>query len=207
LVGCPELLATNPTVRPNIVFILADDLGYGDLSCQNPNSKIQTPRLDQLASEGIRFTDAHAPSALCTPSRYGFLTGQNCWRTRLKSGVLNSWDEPLIAPERQTVASLLRSNGYRTAMFGKWHLGLSWPFVGKVPQGFDSSVKPADINWSGRIAGGPIDYGFDYYFGVNVPNEPPYVFIENDHVVATPTVEYPTMLGQQGHFAGPGVAD
>jgi autotransporter-associated beta strand protein len=204
----PELLGTNPTVplRPNIVFILADDLGYGDLSCQNPNSKIQTPRLDRLAGQGIRFTDAHAPSALCTPSRYGFLTGQNCWRTRLKSGVLNSWDEPLIGPERLTVAGLLRNNGYRTAMFGKWHLGLAWPFVGKVPQAFDSTVKPSDINWGDRIRGGPIDCGFDYYFGVNVPNEPPYVFIENDQVVAAPTVAYPTVRGQQGHWAGPGVA-
>ena len=202
---CPELFGINPTVRPNIVFILADDLGYGDLSCQNPNSKIQTPRLDRLANQGVRFTDAHAPSALCTPSRYGLLTGQNCWRTRLKFGVLDSWDEPLIAPERLTVAGLLRNNGYRTAFFGKWHLGLSWPFVGKVARGFDPTVKPADIDWSSRITGGPIDYGFDYYFGLNVANEPPYVFIENDHVVATPTVTYPTVRGEQGHFAGPGV--
>src|SRR5579859_3309253 len=196
---------TNWNPRPNIVLILADDLGYGDLRCQNPDSKILTPHLDRLAREGLRFTDAHAPSALCTPSRYGLLTGQNCWRTRLKSGVLNAWDEPLIAPERWTVASLLQNNGYRTACFGKWHLGMSWPFVGQVPEGFDLNVTPADINWTQRIAGGPVECGFDYYFGVNIANEPPYAFIENDRVLGIPSVQYPTVHGQQGHWAGPGV--
>ena len=196
----------NPPGRPNIVLILADDLGYGDLSCQNPDSRIRTPRLDRLASEGARFTDAHAPSALCTPSRYSLLTGQHCWRTRLKSGVLNMWDEPLIAPERLTVARLLQNNGYQTACFGKWHLGLSWPFAATVPAGFDPTVTGSHIDWTRPIRGGPADYGFNYYFGVNIANEPPYAFIENDHVVGTPTVQYTTVSGQQGHWAGPGVA-
>lgn len=191
--------------RPNIVFILADDLGYGDLSCQNPSSRIRTPRLDRLAGEGVRFTDAHAPSALCTPSRYSILTGQHCWRSRLKSGVANMWDEPLIAPERMTVADLLHNNGYRTGFFGKWHLGLSWPFVGAVPDGFDINVTPADIDWTRRIGGGPVDCGFDYYFGINLANQPPYAFIENDHIVGLPTVQYPTATGQQSHWSGPGV--
>lgn len=193
--------------RPNIVFILADDLGYGDLSCQNPASKIQTPRLDRLAREGVRFTDAHAPSALCTPSRYSILTGQYCWRSRLKYGVLNMWDEPLIAPERMTVANLLRDNGYRTACFGKWHLGLSWPFVGPIPVGFDLNVKPGDIDWTRRIGGGPIDHGFDYYFGVNLANQPPYAFIEDDRVVGVPTTQYSSVTGQQSHWSGPGVTN
>ena len=193
-------------IQPNIVFILADDLGYGDLSCQNPASKIRTPRLDRLAGEGTRFTDAHAPSALCTPSRYSILTGQNCWRSRLKSGVLNMWDEPLIASERLTVAGMLRQNGYRTVCFGKWHLGIAWPFVGTIPSGFDVTVKSTDLDWTRRLRGGPVDCGFDYYFGINIPNEPPYAFIENDHLVGVPTVDYPTVAGQQGHWAGPGVA-
>ena len=198
--------AITPTARPNIVFILADDLGYGDLGCQNPASRLQTPRLDRLASQGMRFTDAHAPSALCTPSRYSILTGQHCWRSRLKWGVLNMWDEPLIGGDQLTVAGMLRNKGYRTACFGKWHLGLAWPFVGAAPLGFDTKVNASDIDWSRRIAGGPVDCGFDYYFGINVPNEAPFVFIENDRTVGVPTVEYPTVPGQQGHFGGPGVA-
>lgn len=198
--------AANVPARPNIVLILADDLGYGDLSCQNPASKIQTPRLDRLASQGVRFTDAHAPSALCTPSRYSLLTGQNCWRSRLKSGVLNMWDEPLIEPDRLTVAGMLRNNGYRTACFGKWHLGLAWPFTGVVAMGFDTNVKPGDIDWTKRIGGGPVDCGFDYYFGINIPNQPPYAFMENDHVVGVPTVHYANVSGQQGHWGGPGVS-
>lgn len=200
-----RLGATHPST-PNIVFILADDLGYGDLSCQNPATRIRTPRLDRLASQGMRFTDAHAPSALCTPSRYSILTGQNCWRSRLKAGVLNMWDEPLIGAERLTVAGLLRNAGYRTACFGKWHLGLAWPFFGAVPSGFDTNVKSGAIDWARRIGGGPVDCGFDYYFGVNIANEPPYAFIENDHVVGMPTMDYPTVTGQQGHWAGPGVS-
>src|SRR5579859_3992680 len=94
--ACLNLVGMPSTgTKPNIVFILADDLGYGDLSCQNPASKIRTPRLDSLASQGMMFSSAHAPSSLCTPSRYGIMTGQFCWRSRLKSGVLNMWDEPL----------------------------------------------------------------------------------------------------------------
>ena len=205
--GLPTGGASVPSpARPNIVLILADDLGYGDLGCQNPRSKIPTPHLDRLASQGMRFTDAHASSALCTPSRYSLLTGQHCWRSRLKQGVLNMWDEPLIRPEQLTIAGMLRNQGYRTSCFGKWHLGLAWPFKGVVAQGFDTQVSSADINWSRRISGGPVDCGFDYYFGVNVPNEPPYAFIENDHVVGVPAVDYPTVKGQQGHWAGPGVA-
>jgi autotransporter-associated beta strand protein len=200
-----EAVTPLPHNKPNIVFILADDLGYGDVSCQNPASKIRTPRLDTLASQGMSFKNAHAPSALCTPSRYGFLTGQYCWRTRLESGVLNMWDEPLVAPERLTVAGLLRDQGYTNGCFGKWHLGMSWPFIGKVPPGFDTNVTPSAIDWSRRISGGPVDHGFDYYFGINIPNQPPYAFIQNDHVVGVPTVRYDTVTGQQSHWAGPGV--
>jgi arylsulfatase A len=109
--------------RPNIIFILADDLGYGDVRCYNPQSKIPTPNLDRLAAEGIRFTDAHAPDAACTPTRYGVLTGRYCFRSRLKAGVLTPWDPPLIEEGRLTVPALLRENGYATACVGKWHLG------------------------------------------------------------------------------------
>ena len=121
--------------KPNIVFILADDLGYGDVKCNYPAGKIPTPNIDRLASEGMRFTDAHAPSAVCTPTRYSILTGRYCWRTRLKAGVLWQWEAPLIPAERLTLPGLLRTNGYRTAALGKWHLGLNWPFASDEGRG------------------------------------------------------------------------
>jgi autotransporter-associated beta strand protein len=205
--GNHQLTATPaPGANPNIVLILADDMGYGDLACQNPNSKIRTPRLDGLASQGMLFNSAHAPSALCTPSRYSLMTGQFCWRSRLKSGVLNAWDEPLLPPDRLTIASLLHRQGYATGYFGKWHLGMSWPFVGSTPPGFDTTVKASDIDWSRRISGGPVDRGFDHFLGVNIANEPPYTYVLNDHVVGIPDVQYATVTGLQSHWAGPGVA-
>jgi arylsulfatase A-like enzyme len=107
--------------RPNVVMILADDLGYGDLGSYNPRSKIPTPNLDRLAAQGTRFTDAHAPAAVCTPTRYGLLTGRYCWRTRLKTNVLGPWGAPLIEPGRLTLPALFRRHGYTTACLGKWH--------------------------------------------------------------------------------------
>jgi arylsulfatase A-like enzyme len=111
---------------PNIVYVLADDLGYGDVSAFNGGSKIKTTHIDALAREGMRFTDAHSGSAVCTPTRYGILTGRYCWRSKLKKGVLGGYGEPLIEPGRVTVADFLREHGYATACFGKWHLGLGW---------------------------------------------------------------------------------
>ena len=112
---------------PNIVIILADDLGYGDPGCYNDQSKIPTPHIDRLASEGLRFTDAHTPSSVCTPTRYGLLTGRYCWRTKLKRSVLWPWDPPLIAADRLTLPKMLKQHGYHTACVGKWHLGWDWP--------------------------------------------------------------------------------
>jgi arylsulfatase A len=111
---------------PNIIFFLADDLGYGDLQCYSADSKIPTPHLDRLASEGIRFTDAHSPSGVCSPTRYAVLTGQYCWRTTLKKGELNAASPPLINLERMTVGDLLQQEGYYTGYVGKWHLGHTW---------------------------------------------------------------------------------
>lgn len=112
------------TSKPNVVYILADDLGYGDVHCLNPQRcKIATPNLDRLASQGMTFTDAHGGSSVCTPKRYGVLTGRYAWRTRLQAGVLSGHVEPLIAPDRLTVPGFLKQHGYHTAIIGKWHLG------------------------------------------------------------------------------------
>jgi arylsulfatase A-like enzyme len=187
------------TGKPNIVYILADDMGYGDLGCQNPTSKIPTPNLDRLAGQGMRFTDAHSPTSVCTPTRYGILTGRYCWRTRLKEQVLWPWEPPLIEQDRKTVATLLREQGYRTACIGKWHLGWNWPFVKDADRSLGKAVPSDAVDWGKPIAGGPRAVGFDYYFGDDVPNFPPYVFIENDHTLAVPSAQKPdSMFGAPG---------
>ncbi|HUW62647.1 MAG TPA: sulfatase-like hydrolase/transferase [Candidatus Bathyarchaeia archaeon] len=184
---------------PNMVFILADDMGYGDLACQNPGSKIPTPNLDRLAGQGVRFTDAHSPSAVCSPTRYGILTGRYAWRSRLKSSVLWPWDPPLIEPGRLTVPAMLKKHGYRTACIGKWHLGWNWPFVKDVDKSQNKAVPCDAIDWTKPITGGPLASGFDYYFGDDVPNFPPYTFIENEHILNVPTEQKPgAMFGNPG---------
>lgn len=176
--------------RSNIVLVLADDLGFGDVHCLNPqHGRIATPNIDRLATEGVTFTDAHSGSAVCSPTRYGILTGRYAWRSRLQRGVLQPYDAPLISPNRFTLPSMLKAQGYATACVGKWHLGWNWPReAGKVV--FD---RP--------ISGGPTAVGFDYYFGTDVPNYPPYCFIENDRTVGTPSVPKPkNMYGLDGEM-------
>ena len=180
-------------VRPNIVIILADDLGYGDVHCYNAQSKIPTPNLDHFAAEGTRFTDAHAPDSVCTPTRYGLLTGRCAFRSRLKSGVLAPWDAPLIEEGRLTFPAFLREHGYATACIGKWHLGWNWPTK--------DGLRPSSTNGLGNvdftkpITSGPTSRGFDYYFGTDVPNYPPYCFIENDRTVGVPSLPAPLQKG------------
>ena len=185
--GCAGALSftvRQPRRRPNIVYILADDLGYGDPSCNNPDSKIPTPHMDRLASEGMRFTDAHSGSAVCTPTRYGILTGRYAWRTPLKSGVLWGYSEPLIEPGRMTAASFLKSHGYGTACVGKWHLGLDFATTDGEPAKDDGS----NVDFSKGIVNGPLTVGFDYFFGISASLDmPPYVYIENDRTVGVPT--------------------
>lgn len=172
---------------PNIVYILADDLGYGDVQCLNPEGKIPTPNIDRLASQGVLFTDAHSGSAVCTPTRYGLLTGRYCWRSRLQRGVLGPWGETLIAPDRLTVASLLKQHGYATACIGKWHLGWKWPTRdAKLPR--TGADRLSNVDFTEAIAEGPTTRGFEYYFGTDVPNYPPYCYIENDRTVGIPSV-------------------
>lgn len=198
-------------MKPNIIYILADDMGYGDMGCNNPDSKIPTPNLDRLAAEGVRFTDAHAGSSVCTPSRYNILTGRYSWRSRLQRGIVWEWDEPLIEEGRLTVAQLLKDQGYNTACIGKWHLGWDWPLKDggrandTLPFGqFEREARyevGRRVDYGGRIAGGPVDRGFDRYFGVDVPNFPPYAFFQDDRLTAMPTEEKP-----EGMYGHPGAA-
>ncbi|MEQ8788773.1 MAG: arylsulfatase [Pirellulaceae bacterium] len=183
---------------PNIVYILADDLGYGDTSCYNAESKIATPSIDRLADEGMRLTDAHTPSAVCTPTRYGVLTGRYCWRTRLKYRVLDGFDPPLIEPDRLTVPALLKKHGYDTACVGKWHLGMQWTERDGKPMPavpLDRRQPPRngrDVDFSKPFTGGPTAVGFDWYYGISASlNMSPFCYLENDRPVLTPTVESP----------------
>jgi arylsulfatase A-like enzyme len=174
-------------MKPNIIFLMADDLGYGDLGCYDA-TKIPTPNIDRIAREGLRFTDAHASSALCTPSRYSILTGRYSWRSRLKRGVLWGFSPPLIEPDRPTVARLLQQHGYATASIGKWHLGLNWTTIdGSEP---DPKGNGRIINYTAPLTGGAQSLGFDYSFNISGSLDmAPYCFIENGRVVDLPTVE------------------
>lgn len=164
--------------NPNIVLILADDMGQGDVQALNENSKIATPHLNKLAKAGMVFTDAHTPSSVCTPTRYGLLTGRYCWRTHLKRGVLNGYSKPLIQAERETIAGFLRSTGYRTGIVGKWHLGL------------DFTRNENEIDFGKPVNNGPNRRGFDYSYIIPASLDfPPYVYIENEIVTDPETVE------------------
>lgn len=226
--------ATKPASPPNILVILADDLGYGDVLCYNPGrGKIPTPHIDRLAAQGIRFTDGHSSSGVCSPSRYALLTGRYHWRSRLQAGIVGVFGEPLIAPERMTIGTLAKRQGYRTACIGKWHLGWDWPIAsGQRPllaprrqpgdeakRGEQKAAKRNAVATDGQvatwrdifskpIAGGPTTRGFDFYFGTDVPNWPPYCFIENDRTQGIPTEFLPaTLLGNnQASTQGPALS-
>lgn len=162
--------------RPNFVVILADDMGYGDVHGLNPDSRLATPNLDGLMKSGMFFSDAHTPSAVCTPTRYGLLTGRYCWRSRLKSGVQNGYGPPLIEEDRPTIASFLKTNGYRTGIVGKWHLGLG--FV---------KGEDGEIDYSKPLTHVPNDLGFEDSLIIPASLDfPPYVYIKNRKVRGLP---------------------
>jgi arylsulfatase A-like enzyme len=185
----PTASAAGPQ-RPNIVYILADDLGWGDLSCYNKDSGVPMPNANRLASEGMRFTDMHSGSAVCTPTRYGILTGRYCWRSRLKQGVLGGYSPNLIEKGRLTVPALLRQQGYYTAGVGKWHLGLG-------TQAKCDFTQPLDPN--------PTTHGFDYYYGIPASLDmAPYLYFENGTVVEQPTAHTEGKNDPRGVFWRPG---
>ena len=178
---------------PHVVLILADDLGYGDVQALNPRSAVPTPNFNRLAKEGITFTDAHTPSSVCTPTRYGLLTGRYCWRTDLKRGVLNGYSQPLIEPDRLTLASMLKEAGYETAVIGKWHLGL----------GIQGDANNLDLNQS--LTFHPGNHGFNHSLVIPASLDfPPYVYFKNgepttDRWVEQEAVRFPgfTRQGQR----------
>ena len=175
--------------KPNVIYILADDLGYGDISTYNPEGKIATPSIDKLASEGVMFTDAHTSSSVCTPTRYGILTGRYNWRSRLKQGVLTGISKALIQPEQYTVARMMKENGYRTAFIGKWHLGWDWALkdsVDNIGEGWDAIDFDA-IDFSKPVKNGPKELGFDYSYGHSGSLDmAPYVYVENGLATKVP---------------------
>lgn len=180
--------------QPNIILIVADDLGYGDISSYGA-TKINTPNIDLLANDGVKFNNAYAASSMCSPSRYSILTGRYSWRSRLKYGVLKYFDTPLIDDDNSTIGKMLQRNGYYTACVGKWHLGMDWTVNDLAPKNpaknvFDSwdANSYKYIDYSVPVKNGPLDRGFDYFYGISGSNNmQPYVYIENDRVTLPPT--------------------
>lgn len=212
LLGWLGLLAARAADKPNIVYVLCDDLGYGDLACLNPEGKIPTPHFDRVAREGMIFTDAHSGSSVCTPTRYGILTGRYAWRSRLQQGVLGGLSPRLIEPGRLTVAALLKQHGYHTAAIGKWHLGLDWvrlPGREVSELSIETPQQVWNVDYAQPFAGGPTTLGFDEFFGISASLDMvPYTFLENDRVTVLPTVEkaFPMMLGREGGLTRRGPA-
>lgn len=201
IAGLNQAFAADATLgKPNIVYILCDDLGYGDVQCLNPQrGKIKTPNIDRLSTQGLTFTDAHSGSSVCTPTRYGILTGRYCWRTRLQSGVLDNYVEPLIAPDRLTVPSLLKQQGYHTAAIGKWHLGFT--IEGASKDGKKAEGKLAGAPLGAITKDGPLTRGFDYFFGFHHARMMKSVF-ENEKVaeMVEPVGMLPLITKQAGDY-------
>lgn len=189
--------------RPNIVFILADDMGYGDLTCYNADSKINTPNMDRLAADGQLYMDAHSSSSVSTPSRYSIITGRYSWRSSLKKGVLGGYSPALIEKDRPTVASMLKANGYTTACIGKWHLGMGWG----TTDGQQPAADGKNVDFKAPLKDSPVTRGFDYYFGTSASLDmPPYLLLENDKVLEQPDIfldgrgtVHPYQTGRAGH--------
>ena len=183
-----------PSKAPNIIIIFADDMGYGDVSALNPNSRIQTPNLDKLVQEGISFTNAHSSASVCTPSRYGLLTGRYAFRSKSAAYGIAGFDGPVIEEERETLPFLLKKAGYTTAIIGKWHLGLEWQTKDGLPASLDRATGYSNVDYSKIVKKGPNAYGFDYSFihpaSLDIP---PYVFIRN-HQVIDPEVVLTTSI-------------
>lgn len=209
LAGLPMLSCQQESklTPPNIILILADDMGFGDVEVLNPESRIATPNLDRLATEGIIFTDAHTPSGVCTPTRYGLLTGRYCWRTGLTSGVLWDYAGCLVEPGRLTLAEMLQNKGYYTGMVGKWHLGIDWALKD------DSEIEMMktdfrysnfeNIDFHSPVSRGINDHGFHYSFAIaGSANMTPFTYIGNNRVTAVPVYSTAQIREKTGEWFG-----
>ena len=175
--------------KPNVIYVLADDMGYGDISAFNENAGFITPCFDEMCSEGVAFHDAHSSSAVCTPSRYSILTGRYNWRSRLKSDVQSGYSPALIEKNWMTVGDVFRQNGYKTMAVGKWHLGLDLATDDSFVFREKYETCPG-VDYSAKIENGPIEKGFDYYYGISASLDmAPYLYIENDHFTTMPDHE------------------
>ena len=211
IIGCSERQKQYSNL-PNIVLILTDDLGYGDVSKFNSESKIKTSNIDALANEGVWCTDAHSGSPVSSPSRYSLLTGRYAWRGKLKKGIVLPYDEPVIEEGRLCLPQMLKDKGYNTACIGKWHLGFLWPWKDGIMPSAEvrhKGLKNSMFDWSKPISGGPLAIGFDHYFGDDVPNFPPYAFIEDSSLTCQPVdIDHIKLasqsIGIQGGFHGDG---
>lgn len=204
ILNCTEPKSKENSTQPNIVYILADDMGYGDLGCYNPDSKIKTPNIDAIAAAGMRFTDAHSPSSVCTPTRYGILTGRYCWRSRLPQGVLRGYGRSLIEEDRTTVGSFLQEQGYTTGVVGKWHLGLDWVIKAGHEDALESKetsmnevgmvteMNPEHLDFTKKPTDGPLNHGFNYSFILPASLDmDPYCYLENDQLTEIPSDHTP----------------
>lgn len=188
------------TTRPNVIVILCDDLGQGDLGCYNADSKVPMPSADKLAAQGMMFTDAHTPSSVCTPTRYSTLTGQYCWRTRLKKSVLNGWSNSLINKDRPTIASMLKPYGYHSAAVGKWHIGWNWRDTDGNE--IDGKQSMDNVDFSRPLALGPHEIGFDHSYLIPASLDmAPYLYLIDSKAEAAPTDTTP---GSKRRWSGGG---
>ena len=183
LVGLAPLLSAADS-PPNVVILYADDMGVADVSYGDPEAKIQTPNLDRLALQGMTFTDGHSSSGICTPSRFALLTGQHHWRRF--HGIVGAFGGTVFEPDDFTIAKMFQGKGYRTGCFGKWHLGWDFDAIRK-PGAKKNDPKAESYDWTKPFPDGPLDQGFDYYWGDGTINFPPYCWIENDRFVTIPT--------------------
>ncbi|MCL2832466.1 MAG: arylsulfatase [Treponema sp.] len=190
--------------KPNLIYILADDMGYGDVSALNEKCAFKTPAFDSICENGIAFTDAHASSAVCSPSRYSILTGRYPWRSKMKTGVLGGYSKALIKEDRLTVGKMLQKEGYKTAAIGKWHLGMD--FAGNFSERPEFGQCP-NVEFDKKIENAPVTRGFDYYYGITASLDmPPYVYIENDRFTSVPTRQIQGETGKRLYRTGP-IAD
>ncbi len=181
----PSFLCAETENKPNIVILYADDMGVADVSYGNPKAKIQTPNIDRLATRGMTFTDGHSSSGICTPSRFALLTGQHHWRRF--HGIVGAFGGTVFKPDDFTIAKLFKKQGYRTACFGKWHLGWNFDAIRKPGEAGKKKTAASSYDWTKRFPDGPLDQGFDRYFGDGTINFPPYCWIDNDRFATTPT--------------------